>query len=732
MIGPDGPSSTHAAHPECVVHAEAAGSVVAETHAPSEAGIVNGDQYVAHSTIGDPHSGIGGPHSGIGEKNRVDGLWHAVRVDLRCAVALALVATACAPEAIGGTQVREDFSRGGSFFAAPFPSDDLLRASGHVDLSGFPNPRDNPILDHALALLTRDARGFSVAGGVFFALTDAIEPASLPTPGESRAMSANVFLVAVDRASPDFGRPTPIDVSFSADGGPFGAPNLLALVPVQGIPLRPKTTYAAVVRRSMKDAHGARLGMSLSTAQLVGGVKPDGLSGQAFATYQRAIDALSALHVDGSEVAGLAVFTTDDPASTLAPFVAAARGLPVPVPATFTADEVFSDFCVFHSSVSMPDYQRGTPPFTNAGGDFELDSTGAPKLQRHETANVWVTLPRARMPAAGFPTVVLIGTGAGGTRALVDRGVQAQTGGPAITPGTGPAMEFAKVGFAGITVDGPLEGTRNPNGENEDLLIFNFENAPALRDNIRESALELALLPAMLKRLSFDASSCPGLDAGGELRFDTTHLALFGHSMGASIAPLALAEAPEFRAAILSGAGASWLDNVVYKEQPLPIAPLAEALLDYPPDEHVSVHDPVVSLVQWAVEPADSQVYARALVREVPRGQSPRNVLMLQGIVDHYILPNIADAVSVPLGLSLVGPALDAKADLPGERTFVQVDALAPRFTPPAGTVDALEQFPSDGVEDGHEVVFQTEPPKAAYRCFLASFAKDEPSLDCP
>ena len=32
-------------------------------------------------------------------------------------------------------------------------------------------------------------------------------------------------------------------------------------------------------------------------------------------------------------------------------------------------------------------------------------------------------------------------------------------------------------------------------------------------------------------------------------------------------------------------------------------------------------------------------------------------------------------------------------------------------------------QHPEDGIQDGHEVVFQTEPPKHQYRCFLASFA---------
>jgi hypothetical protein len=30
-------------------------------------------------------------------------------------------------------------------------------------------------------------------------------------------------------------------------------------------------------------------------------------------------------------------------------------------------------------------------------------------------------------------------------------------------------------------------------------------------------------------------------------------------------------------------------------------------------------------------------------------------------------------------------------------------------------------QAPGDAVEDGHEVIFQTDPPKHAYQCFLAT-----------
>ena len=38
-------------------------------------------------------------------------------------------------------------------------------------------------------------------------------------------------------------------------------------------------------------------------------------------------------------------------------------------------------------------------------------------------------------------------------------------------------------------------------------------------------------------------------------------------------------------------------------------------------------------------------------------------------------------------------------------------------------------QHAEDGVEDGHEAAFQTEPPKQQYRCFLQSFAKGTPRV---
>jgi hypothetical protein len=47
-------------------------------------------------------------------------------------------------------------------------------------------------------------------------------------------------------------------------------------------------------------------------------------------------------------------------------------------------------------------------------------------------------------------------------------------------------------------------------------------------------------------------------------------------------------------------------------------------------------------------------------------------------------------------------------------------------FSPPGGappTTAIVVQHASDGIEDGHEIVFQTEAPKHEYRCFLAGYA---------
>ncbi len=626
-----------------------------------------------------------------------------------------------------------DFTRSGGLFAAPFPADDLRKADGHIDLSLWQNPDKVTLVDQSLTLLNRDARGFAQTGAIYLQAGAAVDPASLPALATSVTADASVFLVAVDPLAPEFLQRHPVDVAFLTDGGPMGAKNLLAILPLQGAPLRAATRYAAVVTTRVHYLGADAVPMRpLALDQLLGAMTPDGLSATVAQEYRDAIAALGLL-VAPADIAALAVFTTDDHAGEMLTVEADALAKhPIAALANApTLTETFDHYCVFESKVDVPVYQSGTPPYTSAGGDWLFDAAGAPLFDHTETGRIWFTVPRQPVPASGLPTVVFIGAGGGGERALVDRGVCATPDFTvAITPGSGPAQEFARVGWAGVQIDGTLEGLRNTTHGNEDFLLFNVFNPAALRDNVRQSALEVRLVREALRTVSFDVSACPG--ATGSFHSHAEQVAVMGHSMGATILPLTLSDKSAFSAAILSGAGGSYIMNVMDKTLPLAVKPVAEGLLGYDVrGRALTPHDPALTLFQWAVESSDPQIYGPRITAQA---HAP-HVLMLQGLVDHYILPSIANAFSLAAGLDLAGPALDVQsAELValGQRSLATLLPLwgkKPLPLPVSGNAAlglrtaVVVQNLGDSIEDGHETNFQTERPKQLYRCYLADIA---------
>jgi hypothetical protein len=609
---------------------------------------------------------------------------------MRFTLTLAALAMCNGPAAaVSGTQVKMDFSRN-ALWDAPFPSDDLVRG-GRIDLLGFPT-RDVPLIGQVRAVAAL-SNGFPTTGAIFFALTAPIDPGRLPNLKASVEPGSPVALVELGT-----GKRYPVEVAFLPSSGPYGTANHLVLLPLQGVPLQAGTRYAAVVKRSLTDPP---LGVSLTMAEIAAGASP-------LSSY---VDAAKELG-DADTIAGLAVFTTGHPTDELTAFVAAAATLPTPaLEQPFARTQLFGDYCVYESRLSMPNYQRGVPPYSSTGGTWPLSPSEGP--DRYEEARVILTIPRAAMPAAGWPLVDFIGTGAGGDRALIERGVWGADGGVVSGDGSGPAMHFAREGFAGLQLDGPLWGLRNPTGGNEDYLIFNLSNLPALRDNLRQAALELTLHPSIIAAFAPDVSDCPGA-SGGTARFDTAHLAMWGHSMGATILPLAVANAPAFGAVILSGAGSSWIENIVYKEKPLAVRPIAEVLAKEPAGS-MTVFDPALTLVQWAAEVSDPQVYD-SLIRS-------RHILMEQGIVDHYILPRIANSTSLSLKLELATPPFDDDPSYVDQQRLGDVLAFSGGQTVPLPAAGNLVvQHRGDGVQDGHEVIYQLDGPMHQYRCFLKSW----------
>jgi hypothetical protein len=193
-----------------------------------------------------------------------------------------------------------------------------------------------------------------------------------------------------------------------------------------------------------------------------------------------------------------------------------------------------------------------------------------------------------------------------------------------------------------------------------------------------------------------------------------------------------------YGAAVLSGFGASWIENIIWKEEPVAVRGAFELILGYQGAHRtLEEDDPVVTLFEWAEEPADALVYTRGILSDAPVGAAPPHVLMEQGIVDHYIMPPIANAASLSLRLDLAGTPFDGSnpeltadgtATLESELLFskrsqIPLPASGNRIVGGNRVTAVVIQHPGDGVEDGHEVVFQTDAPKREYRCFLQTWA---------
>jgi hypothetical protein len=646
-----------------------------------------------------------------------------------------LAACDAAIEAPAQATVRMDFSRRDGFFTAPFPSDDLSR-DGAVDLSRWPNPSRQRYVQGLIDLASQ-ARGFATSSTIYLPLTSVPSAQQLPSPAESVRGDAAVFVYDLDRLER-----APVTVRWMPDGGPYGGDGLLTLVPVQGIPLRANTRYAAVVRRTLSLARGGTFATSPTVTALSSGADA-GLSPASAASYRAALQTLQRGLIFPADIAGLAVFRTGDPVGELRAFLDDARARPLPAPSgPLLRTDVFPGYCVYQGTVRLPSYQQGTPPFGTTGGDWSLGADGRPRFVRDEESRVVVTIPRRRATAPGaLPAVLFVRTGGGGDRPLVDRGVRTVAGVSPTQPGTGPAMEFARVGWAGVSWDGPHGGPRNVSMGDEQFLMFNVANPTALRDNVRQSALETARMFDVASALRVDVSDCPGaMAADGSTTVQVSPTALMGHSMGATIAPLALAVEPRFRAAILSGAGGSYIANVIHKLRPLAVAPLARVLVGYSGSgRDFREDDPALALMQWALESSDPQVYGRHIVDE-PLSGDPRSVFVIQGITDHYILPPIANAVTLSVGLDLGGTALDQST--PELRAFTSLVDLLPLRSATVrpfpisanrrGATAVVAQLPGDALEDGHEAAFQTEEPKRLYRCFLQSLAAGRPEIVGP
>ena len=156
---------------------------------------------------------------------------------------LTLLAVACG----GSTTAIVDETRPDHFFDVPFPSDDLLRADGTVDLTGFPEADPETLLGPVVNNWTRriqlTTQGFANNGAAYFRFEAPLEDVPASTTGDPEDAFLWVDL--------DTGELLPLDLRFvrNPQDDPFYAPNTLAMGPQIGHPPASGARIAAVVLR---------------------------------------------------------------------------------------------------------------------------------------------------------------------------------------------------------------------------------------------------------------------------------------------------------------------------------------------------------------------------------------------------------------------------------------------------------------------------------------------------
>lgn len=579
----------------------------------------------------------------------------------------------------GGPQAIVDPARTTHYLDQPFPSDDLLTPDGTPDLTGFPGGGEEigrQVVDGWARRIEATSHGFANHGAAYFRFTEALEGIPADTEG---AAADPVLLVDLET-----GERIPLLTRFVADpqGDPWYGENTLAIAPALGHPPRSGATLAAVVMTSS----GARAAEGWSVPPAVqAGLDLAGVDGDvAVATTYTVQDATAELRAVRDDVLTRLGDAPDWGSPTLrrVETLAYAQGQ-TPGGADATVCTVtFGDgsseerylaaleggtahstdmidgwpMAVYQVEIPVFNYSRlADRPYMNPGFGHVADvardsgwwtfSGGVPGTPDVETISVTVSLPEATdgTPLTDAP-VIIYDHGTGGH---AYNAIQRRSG---LDDGLGLAQVLADAGWAIVSRDSPLYGTRYPlidEGYGASLGFYNVVNLPAFRDNQRQAAIE-----GVIMRRFVQTGLNPLLPGGS---VDGTRLRRMGHSLGSVTANLGIAADPGvYEASFLSGSGGVFahyfLDTGLLGVIDASLISSLFALLGADAPDVVTIPavlgaavgipeaawgqldrlHPVIGLFQWTMDPSDPMAVARDV--DVP-------TTMIVGIGD-YQVPN--------------------------------------------------------------------------------------------
>ncbi|MEC7242827.1 MAG: hypothetical protein VXW32_16455 [Myxococcota bacterium] len=589
----------------------------------------------------------------------------------------------------------------GGFFDRPFPHADRTHSDGSPDYTGFPNPSASPLIERYVEV-AQGLEGFSTVAPITFRFSKPIDATMLPSPNESLNTDASVLLVDMDPTSPQFGQLIPIQTHWQRDATSHQASNLLSLAPVYGIPLRPQTTYLALIRTRIAGPDEA-------------------LSARLQAAETGSVDAqihgvLNQLGIPTDEVAALTYFQTQDTLSEMDDYAWWIRNnLPMPsLEQTLRYGETDKWFRSFVGRMEVPLWQAGEKPYSTSGGGFLRSESSNPMVVTWEQVKFSLTIPSGvEEPEAGWP-VLIYSHGTGGSYKSCcwpnDK--------------LGPARQLARRGIATFGISQPLHADRTAPGTDESLHTFNYLNPESARHNFRQGALDIVYQTTLLSSQSHELHY-----QEERFRLDPSKIVFMGHSQGGITGAIAGPfVGDQIQGMVLSGAGGGMSITLTQRKDIVDIEALIREMLNFSIDEELTELHPVSGLIQVLTDITDPLNYARYWMSEPASPYSrPLPVLLTEGLLDEQTPSRTSEALGAAGGL----PILEPVAHVSTAHDLLGLDF---QKLPAAGnqtdwTDNAITAGLAQYAEEDHFAVFDSKPAAELVYDFLRTAIDGDPSL---
>lgn len=562
--------------------------------------------------------------------------------------------------------------------------------------------------------------GFARNAGGIFVIEGAghVTPAILPAVG-ARDADAPYAIIDIDAMSPTRGAWIP------AVAGYVERFRTLNVQP-DGVVLEPGRRYAVVLTTRLMTSAGA-LAAPPAFAR-IRDLPASARSSAAETLYGGAVDAVVSAGIAKERIAALAVFTTQtthrqlratrdalvagtygpvpqlnmDP-TTARPYAVARFGADAHEGWTATLDAWMGTPLRDMMGRDLPGEPHGSEPPTvgiphdalgavitgtfvspefrrpwtqTAGrddGTFQFDASGAAVVQgRNKVLPITIALPRSAPPSSGWP-VVIFGHGLGGQRKQL----------------LAVANEFARAGIATVGIDTATFGQRAAGAEMDVTSLFatrgtyrgpdglpdaegydntdffgGLTNILALRDNIRQTALDYAQVRRLIGNPALDLSAVGAQYAGATPKLDPARVGYIGNSLGGIIGTVFAAIEPEVNPFVLNVPGGGLISALAADSPSIgsSLNTAATIVFGFPGGVAVNRFHPVTSLLQGVLDGGDPTAYAADVTR--PATGSAHDVWMTMVEADSVVPNRANELLARALRLPQIGGAFRTVAGL--------------------------------------------------------------------